>query len=246
MIETFIALLLAHVLADFVFQSNWIAMGKQARHPGALAAHLAWVFGMAWLAFGTLDATALGILAALTLVHILIDIAKSFFPVSLTSFLADQAAHLVTLAVVAHAAPDMWSAGLWGTVVWLPAAMGIAAGFILATRAGGFAMMMLMTRFADAKLPEGLTNGGALIGFLERAIIFMFVFVGEPAGVGFLIAAKSVLRFDAVKDTEKAGRASEYVIIGTLASFGWAMAVAWGALALVSEVAPLGILPPTP
>jgi hypothetical protein len=48
------------------------------------------------------------------------------------------------------------------------------------------------------------------------------VLFGQAQGVGLLIAAKSILRFGAVKDDR---RLSEYVIIGTLASFGWALIV---------------------
>lgn len=239
MIETFIALLFAHVMADFVFQSDWIATGKQDRHPGALAAHLAWVFGFTLVVMGTWDP----ILLWLALAHLAIDLTKSFFTPSLTAFLTDQAAHLVTLILVAYFVPDLWAQGLWASVQWLPGLLGIAAGLLLATRAGEFMMQFLMAQFDLSELPKGLANGGKLIGRLERGIIYVFVMVGEPAGIGFLIAAKSVLRFDTTREDQ---RASEYVIIGTLASFGWAMAVAWSALALVSRVAPLGFLPPTP
>ena len=56
--------------------------------------------------------------------------------------------------------------------------------------------------------------------------------------MGFLIAAKSVLRFDASKRKQKA---AEYVIIGTLASFGWALICAYATLALLDHLPPLGI-----
>ena len=56
---------------------------------------------------------------------------------------------------------------------------------------------------------------------------------------GFLIAAKSILRFDSANRDDR--MASEYIIIGTLASFGWAMAVAWATLALLSALPPIGI-----
>jgi len=69
------------------------------------------------------------------------------------------------------------------------------------------------------------------------------VISGQSAGIGFLIAAKSVLRFGSVGDDRKI---SEYVIIGTLASFGWAMAVAFGTVALMSALWPLGIPDLTP
>jgi len=54
--------------------------------------------------------------------------------------------------------------------------------------------------------------------------------IGQPTGIGFLIAAKSLLRFEATKEQ----KASEYVIIGTLTSFGWALAVSSATMALIS------------
>jgi len=48
--------------------------------------------------------------------------------------------------------------------------------------------------------------------------------------VGLLLAAKSVLRFPTAKDDRKI---SEYVIIGTLASIGWALAIGFATMGLV-------------
>lgn len=67
-----------------------------------------------------------------------------------------------------------------------------------------------------------MENGGAMIGKLERALIFLLVFLGQPGGVGFLIAAKSIIRFEEAKKQPLA----EYVLIGTLWSFGLSMAIA--------------------
>jgi hypothetical protein len=58
------------------------------------------------------------------------------------------------------------------------------------------------------------------------------VMIGEPADIGFLIAAKSILRFDTVKKNQKI---SEYVIIGTLASFGWALIAAFATKAAMNS-----------
>ena len=74
--------------------------------------------------------------------------------------------------------------------------------------------------------PESLPKGGRLIGRLERAMIMMLVVAGQPDGIGFLIAAKSLLRFnDLAHDKDR--RVSEYVIIGTLASFAWGFVAAF-------------------
>ena len=68
---------------------------------------------------------------------------------------------------------------------------------------------------------QGLENGGMWIGRLERFLIFLLIFMNAPAGIGFLVAAKSILRFSETKEDQ---RVAEYVLIGTLLSFALAMA----------------------
>lgn len=234
MTETFAALLLAHVLADFVFQTRWIALNKR-RFP-VLLLHGAIVLALMQAALGRVDAWEL---LALALLHIAVDGAKTRLSTpGLGAFLADQGAHLATLAALAALRPDLWAGGAWAGLAWLPGLMALLAGAILATRAGGFAVGLLMAPWADDDLPKGLTNGGKLIGLLERGLIFLLVMVHQPAGIGFLIAAKSVLRFET---TSKDQRAGEYVIIGTLASFGWALAAAYATQALMAALPPIGI-----
>jgi hypothetical protein len=65
-----------------------------------------------------------------------------------------------------------------------------------------------------------LKNAGKLIGILERILVLTFVIIGKLEVVGFLIAAKSILRY---KDTNTIK--TEYVLIGTMLSFGIAMLV---------------------
>lgn len=233
MIETFAALLFAHVLADFVFQTKWIAENKL--RPQVLLLHGLIVLLLAAAATGRIDAWQIGVLA---LVHIAIDWAKgTFAPDGLTGFVADQTAHLVTLGALSVLVPSLFAEGLWSDLTFLPALMTLAAGLILATRAGGFAVGLLMQPWAE-DVPKGLTNGGKLIGLLERGLIFLLILVGQPVGIGFLIAAKSVLRFETTSEDQRAG---EYVIIGTLASFGWALLFSYATLWLMSALPPLEI-----
>ena len=241
MTETLAALLFAHVLADFVFQTNWMVANK--RRPEGLALHGLVVLATAVAATGAVD---IGVLW-LTALHVAIDAIKARARPGLTAFLLDQAGHLATIAALALWRPMIWSDGLWAGHAALPGLMLLAAGAILATRAGGFAVGHLMTPFAD-HLPanvtaESLPGAGRVIGLLERGLIFALILLGQPAGVGLLIAAKSILRFGAVKDDRAL---SEYVIIGTLASFSWAILVAYGTLFGLTALPPLGILPVAP
>ena len=242
MTETFAALLFAHVMADFVFQTNWMAANKH-RAP-AMLAHGAVVLACTLGALGSLDPT----LWFLALSHLGIDLIKAHSRrAGLGAFLADQAAHLLVIAVVALWQPGLMAQGLWGGIAPLPALMALVAGAVLATRAGGFAIGLLMAPFAAALPPamsaEGLPGAGRLIGLLERGLILALVLLHQPEGVGLLMAAKSILRFGAVKDDRAL---SEYVIIGTLASLGWALLVGYATLALLTALPPLGIFPTSP
>lgn len=234
MTSTLAALLLAHVVADFLLQTN--AMVANKRHPGVLLLHGAIVLVTAQLALGRVDAWEPLALAA---AHVAIDTLKVYaLPDRLASYLADQAAHAATILAVAFYAPDLVNEGLWAGHIWLPAAMILAAGFITTTIAGGHAVAYLVRQWSETMdTADSLPNAGRWIGLLERGIIFLLILAGQPAGIGFLIAAKSVLRFDA----DRKQNVTEYVIIGTLASFGWAMAATWGTLWLMETVPPLGI-----
>ena len=71
---------------------------------------------------------------------------------------------------------------------------------------------------------EELNNAGKYIGILERIFIFGFIVVNYWEGIGFLLAAKSVFRFGDL-NRSKDRNLTEYILIGTLISFGLAMLV---------------------
>jgi hypothetical protein len=52
----------------------------------------------------------------------------------------------------------------------------------------------------------------------------LLLLMDQPNGIGFLIAAKSVLRFGEIKDPSQR-KVAEYIIIGTFLSFGWALLI---------------------
>lgn len=233
MTETLAALLLAHVAADFLLQPD--RMVAQKRRPLWFLAHIAVVLVTAIAATGSLHPA----LFALTLAHAAIDAAKLALPrQDATAFILDQLAHLATLILTATLVPTLFTIGLWGQHTTLPALFALAAGAIWTIRAGGHAIGLLMAPWAAVITLDGLPNGGRAIGQLERGLIFVMILGGLPEGIGFLIAAKSVLRFGTVREEAKL---SEYVIIGTLASFGWALLAAFATLAFLQTLPPLGI-----
>jgi len=228
MIAGFSALLLAHVLADFVFQSKRMVENK--RHLGVFALHIGLVFGLSLAALGGAWSVAGAVAAA----HLVIDGIKTYvipqnWRGTFIAFLLDQMAHLVSLAAAVLIWPEAVSAAIWAP--WFDLLVGpavIASGLILTVIAGGHAVGLITAPYAQAFKAQGLENAGQMIGRLERAVIFLLIAMGEATGIGFLIAAKSLLRFEATKEQ----KASEYVIIGTLTSFGWALGTSTATMAL--------------
>ncbi|EKE71812.1 MULTISPECIES: DUF3307 domain-containing protein [Roseobacteraceae] len=236
--ETLAALFLAHVLADYVFQSS--AMVDTKSKPETLFLHFLIVLLTAMATTGQVASPAI---YALALVHVTIDAIKvTAFSDKFLPHLSDQALHLLTLAIFAKATPDIYATGAYGDLSWLPKLMLYAAGLIYVTRAGGFAVGKLMAGFGANPIEESLDKGGFWIGLLERGLIFLLLIGNMAGGIGFLVAAKSVLRFEATQDGKKA----EWVIIGTLASFGWALAVTLAVMFVGAQLPDLGIAGQTP
>jgi len=227
MLETIAALLAAHALADFLFQTKWMAENK--RDLGPLLLHTTIVFALSVLALGG----AIWPAVFIALIHLQIDFVKARAGrQTLAHFLADQVGHGVSILVAALLWPTAFATGIWpGLYPDAALALALLAGLILATRMGQFLVGFLMAPFApDIHEEDGLPNGGALIGLMERGLTFIFVLAGQATGVGLLIAAKSFLRVGTANESRKM---AEYVIIGTLASIGWALLVAYGTQSLI-------------
>jgi hypothetical protein len=82
---------------------------------------------------------------------------------------------------------------------------------------------------------ESLNHAGKYIGMLERLFVFTFVITGNWEAIGFLLAAKSVFRFGDLKES-KDRKLTEYILIGTLLSFGIALLIGVMTLKLIQIV----------
>lgn len=72
----------------------------------------------------------------------------------------------------------------------------------------------------NTELVHGTFHSGALIGTLERLLMMSFVILNQYEAIGFLIAAKSILRFT---ETTKGSEKAEYVLTGTFISVAIAL-----------------------
>ena len=103
----------------------------------------------------------------------------------------------------------------------------ITTAYLFVTSPAGAIIGWLIRQASKSALPngfptdEGTKRMGLWIGCTERLIILTFVLTNHYDAVGLLIAAKSILR---VSDKE-ARKQTEYVLLGTLLSLAFAVAV---------------------
>ena len=69
---------------------------------------------------------------------------------------------------------------------------------------------------------KSLPNAGKYIGIIERLFVLIFIILGRWEAIGLLITAKSVFRFNDLKESNSR-KLTEYILIGTLLSFGLAI-----------------------
>ena len=219
-----IALVAAHLLADFVFQSK--RMAERKRNPLVLFAHAGVAGALAYLLTGAWRVWEIPVVIAVT--HGLIDFIKvRLNRKGLLLFTIDQIAHVAVIVVLARwlqLAPFVlhWVARFGDRVSSMLIVM---SGAITVTVVSG----VVVENFVKSlQTPEsgvgnsGFPTGGARIGQLERILVFILFLIGQPGAIGFLVAAKSILRFGELKEDR---REAEYVIIGTMWSLVCALLV---------------------
>ena len=234
--EIGLALLLGHLTADFLLQSNALVRRKKSGEARGYLQHAM----LQYLAMtGVIVASAPSILLrlrfqivliTLTAIHVLIDWGKLRLTRSgairdgIAGFLADQALHIATIA-----AAVLLYAGLPVTSVfrviralspYREKILFVLVIYVAAVFAGGY-VVRYITRSLLEKVPDGrdeshteLQNAGLYIGWLERILILTAVILRSPATIGLVLTAKSIVRYPELRS----GRFAEYFLIGTLLS----------------------------
>ena len=155
----------------------------------------------------------------------------------LCAFLIDQVLHISFIIIFAN----IWlrTNNDWQQFAWLqdfaishPLRTNIMIAMLLALRPANILVLLILGACKVTITPSdnddhGNFHSGELIGWLERGLMLLFVVMSQYEAIGFLVAAKSILRFnEASSGSEK----SEYVLTGTLLSL--AIALVLGVLTL--------------
>lgn len=221
-------LLLAHLIGDFVLQPDaWVRDKELKKHRSPKLYIHALLHGvLAWILVFKISFWLPVIIIVVT--HFLIDLTKIRLQnaQNRTSwFVIDQTLHLtVSTAIwIVYGSPDLSIASLQyeNILIVLTAALFLTSptSALIKTTIAHWTPDTLYT------VSSSLPDAGKFIGYLERLMVFTFILHNHWEAVGFLLAAKSVFRFGDLKESHDR-KLTEYVLIGTLLSFGIAIATA--------------------
>ncbi|MFV8345434.1 DUF3307 domain-containing protein [Flavobacterium sp. ZB4P13] len=221
----FVKLLLAHLLGDFLFQpTSWVLDKESRKHKSIyLYIHTLLHFILAWALVGGTDFVWFAILLAVT--HGGIDFLKLHFQKNKTKrnwFVIDQLLHLIVLiAITLFYNNERIDFTAFDNRFWI-----FATGILLLTKPTSILIKNIISIWTpeNKTSDDSLSNAGNYIGILERLFVFYFVITAHFEAIGFLLAAKSIFRFGDLKEA-KDRKLTEYVLIGTLLSFGIALLI---------------------
>lgn len=224
----FIKLILAHLLGDFVLQPNsWVADKENRKLKSKyLYLHVLIHIALSFIFLWNIQLWWMAVLVGVS--HFIIDACKLSFQTVKNKkswFFIDQALHFLVIAGVSFYCNEFSFEFLKDQETLKI----IMAALFLTSPASIFIKILLSSwtpvpETAGNIQTESLSSAGKYIGILERLLVFTFILVDHWEGVGFMVAAKSVFRFSDLAQA-KQRKLTEYVLIGTLLSFGMAVLI---------------------
>ncbi|EAR01579.1 DUF3307 domain-containing protein [Maribacter sp. HTCC2170] len=220
----FVKLFLAHLIGDFLLQpARWV-IHKEANKIKSkyLYLHIVIHFAVTMLLLWDYKYWKLALVIAIS--HYIIDLGKLYsnklFKKSAIPFFIDQLFHVVILYICAY----------YGNVLGQTMSIIDSIDWALVT---AIVFLSFPSAIIMAKLMEGMSskieldhkslpNAGKYIGIIERLFVLIFIILGRWEAIGLLITAKSVFRFNDLKESNNR-KLTEYILIGTLLSFGIAI-----------------------
>ncbi|TXK80106.1 DUF3307 domain-containing protein [Mesonia sp. K4-1] len=219
-------LLFAHFLGDFLFQPYSWVKDKERRKLASpklyfhILIHIALSFLFIW------DLSLWYIPLIIGISHLVIDASKLLLQNGRNNrllFFIDQALHILVIGFIVLLFTETIEVIEVPTEFWL-----YLLGAFLVTNPASISIKTIISVYTpktEIEEDESLNNAGKYIGILERLLVYIFIITNHWEGVGFLIAAKSIFRFSDLTQS-KDRKLTEYILIGTLLSFGIAIGIA--------------------
>lgn len=217
----FLSLAVAHIIGDFYLQTDKCCEQKERSKLKSwfLYVHAIIMGLLSWI---LVPSCYFGLWAlSIAVSHFVIDAIKIYCSKGMWGFVIDQLLHLGILVAIST---------VYETAKELPLQMIdcsssfstplLILAILLCMKPSNILIKLILEKYqvGESESCNNIKNAGALIGNLERMLTIVFVILGQFEAIGFIVAAKSILRF---KDTDTAK--TEYVLAGTFLSFGIAI-----------------------
>ncbi len=230
-------LVLAHIIGDFLLQPTYWVRDKKIKKHRSKYLYLHIVVHAIVLGILLFDLRYWKAFLFIIVTHLIIDIIKLHLSAKVVErwlFFWDQLAHLMMIVLVIR---YYESAITFFSPDQIEKYFLVLICILLLTTVGSTIIRMMISKWVLEEDAAGhsLNEAGKYIGMLERLFVFGFIISGHIEAIGFLIAAKSVFRFgDLSKSKDR--KLTEYILIGTLMSFGLAMLIGAGYIYLRSKI----------
>ena len=223
----FLKFLLAHILGDFVFQpENWVKDKEENKVKSIklyfhIGIHTILLLGV--LKFNLQEYWSGFLLIIIS--HYIVDVLKLYLQKKKTKrtwFFMDQITHISILLLVSSFYVN-FSFSMENIITENNLLLLIF--ILLIVYVSSVIIKIIITQWNPESKKENddsLAKAGRYIGILERLFVFIFVITNHWEAIGFLLAAKSVFRFGDLTSS-KDRKLTEYILIGTLLSFGFAI-----------------------
>ena len=222
-------MILAHFIGDFYLQpSSWVQDKEQKKHKSIYLYIHSLIHGLlVWVLLWEWNAWTISL--ALAFVHFVIDLQKLIFQKNTTKrnwFFIDQLLHIVSIVLIANVYQNGYLTVDIAALLQSKNIIFVTAYVILTIPMSIIIQKALLpySNLIGEADDDSLLNAGKWIGILERSFVFVFILANRWEAVGFLLAAKSVFRFGDIKES-KDRKLTEYILLGTLLSFGIAIVI---------------------
>ncbi len=221
-----IKIVLSHLLGDFVLQTNTMVddIDSNKLKSRQLYFHVLIHF-LLMLIVTKFEKQYIFPILLLAVAHLLIDIVTKIVIknklTSVTNLFLDQFLHAISIALFIK---YFYNYKIDFDLVFSEKSYLIGIALISVTFVSSILMKKILELFNYTLPNGGIEEAGKYIGMLERLFIFTFVILSFWEGIGFLLAAKSIFRFGDLKENKEI-RLTEYILIGTLLSFGLAILI---------------------
>lgn len=231
-----------HLLGDFGLQTKKMVEHKKKHKVASFILYIHSLLhgGLVYIFSPDKSIWLIPVIVAVT--HFFIDLWKLKRKDTGLAFIADQVLHILVLLILwllYYAPHDLWQTTITPLInnknFWI-----ITTGYLFIIFPLAYILGFATSRWRNEVQTDeirsrvSLSEAGRWIGIFERILVFTFVISTHFEGIGFLIAAKSILRFSDIKG-DNGRKEAEYVLIGTLMSFAASILAGLGVQILVSH-----------